>query len=493
MSNAQNEPGSTVCRGDYLIPDVLLACFDFLDLNELLRCMKTCRRWRATARDHPTFSRDVFLRDLAPSHYRRFIAQILHKERTNGSLRLKVQLGEYDTLPRKLREMLKRVWPRMERFSIECRDTASEVAILSVPSPRLVELAFRTNDSYSSPPVLTPDFLGGQAPELRSLSTHWVAFPSEPLPVLAGVEYLGAAAFFMESLQNVTAQCPRLQTFAILDPVVADAVSEHDVDSLKTLAKIEHIILHYRLRPQWAEYLIDALPLSDIGRISVIVVQDRPPIPASKLYDIIESVPGDMTVEIHTTPSSEASGPDYNFMMTSKDAQGRTFWRDIALGEYLPRFRIPESICLRIVRLNIYTPDWDKTCFWMWGLLRLDYLELVFLDKAVFEDLIRPERKYKRMPVPVSYLSRVRWILDTGDGVVHDVDFGVLHAFLRKGTMEPCIPLADQDMIFAGIRAFGKAKITRDGEETIERGFNILAPGQDSGKRSWRWRPSTPT
>ncbi|EJD39092.1 hypothetical protein AURDEDRAFT_171889 [Auricularia subglabra TFB-10046 SS5] len=494
MSSPQNAPGTTVCRGDYLIPDVLISCFDHVDLNDLLRCMKTCHRWRVIARDHPTFSRDVFLYGLAPSSYQRFLAQILHKDGTQGSLRVKLSLQEHETVPRKLREMLKRVWPRMERFGIQTMDTASALAILSLPSPRLEVLELMVKDVDHSPPTLTPDFLGGQAPVLRAFMTLWVALPSERVPALEGLGSLSATAFHLDSLRNVTTQCPRLRTFEIIDPVVADRLDEHDVAALKSLSRIGYIILRYRLRPQWAEYLIDALPLSDIRHIFVFISQDdhRPTIPVKKLYDVIESIPGDMTVDVFTALSPEPSALEHDFVAIGKDAEGRTFRRDISLGKYLPRFRIPESICMRIVGLTIHAPDWDKTCFWMYGLQRLDVLQLVFRDKAVFEDLIRPERKFKRKPVPVSYLGTVRWILATEDGAKHDADFGVLHSFLRKGTMEPCIPLSDQNTSFAGLRVTGEAKITLPGtEETIFRGLNF-APRLEPSRKQFPLRPSAP-
>ncbi|EJD39099.1 hypothetical protein AURDEDRAFT_128536 [Auricularia subglabra TFB-10046 SS5] len=470
MSSPQNAPGKTACKSDSLIPDVLICCLDRLDLNDLLRCMKTCRRWRAIARDHPTFSRDAILRDLAPSHYQRFLAQILHKERTNGSLRVKLYLQEHGTLPRKLREMVKRVWARMERFYIETPDTASQLAILTLPSPRLESLGFIVRDLNGKPPVLMPDFLGGQAPVLRELVTMWVAVPAEPgIPALEGLQSFLGTAFFVDSLQNVTAQCPQLESLQIVDPVTPAPLAERDVERLKALGRIKRVILQYRLEPQWAEYLIDALPLSDIRHISVLVAQDEPfpTFPAHQLCDIIKSMPGDLTVEMHTSLSSWQNS-NYNFVVRSTDAAGRTFRRDLGLGKYLPRFPIPDFICMRIVRLHIHAPDWDKTCFWFYGLQRLDVLQLIFRDKAVFDELLRPERTFERRPVPVSFLRNVRWQLDTGDGVVHDVDFGRLHAFLRKGTMQPCISLDDQHIQIYGLRLVGEAEITIEKGKTIK-------------------------
>ena len=75
-----------------LPPELLLRVFNFASESDLVRAMHVCRFWRVTAREHPSFWRDIEVRtrygreQLSQSQHERLLARLAQKPGTPARL-----------------------------------------------------------------------------------------------------------------------------------------------------------------------------------------------------------------------------------------------------------------------------------------------------------------------------------------------------------------------------------------------------------------------
>ncbi|EJD39734.1 hypothetical protein AURDEDRAFT_187244 [Auricularia subglabra TFB-10046 SS5] len=192
-----------------LPPEVLAACFTFLDLGELVSASHVSQSWRTAALSFPAlWSNIVIFARLGTS------GRLLHMAVSRaGQLPLDVEYTQISPMP--TQSMLKAVgqyFPRFRSFKWTCYPGYID---LSLPAPLLRE--FCCSEWMCSIPQ---DFLGGRAGALRTLHLDDAVFP-ETCPALARVTDLRARypEFADEGgrLLHIFDLCPRLEVLRLRD------------------------------------------------------------------------------------------------------------------------------------------------------------------------------------------------------------------------------------------------------------------------------------
>lgn len=174
--------------------ELMTLVLDNADLPLLLRLSHSCRRWRAVARAHPQFWRDIRLASLSTTALDFFHARL--DQATASDIRLEIKLPNALEHGRIRSVVLPAVAGNLHRV-VELRimlhyDTASyALASLTGTASRLRNCALGFFHGAEKPPVLLPvDVLSGHCPTLGALTLKNVAFPKDTIRSFSHVHHL---------------------------------------------------------------------------------------------------------------------------------------------------------------------------------------------------------------------------------------------------------------------------------------------------------------